>query len=465
MKNRRRFFKENALGVASLALPSMLVHEGVCTATGGESTHHTPTAKNVIFMCQIGAPSQFDLFDPKPVLNQRDGEELPQSFLDRVEFAQIKEAKPKLMGTPYQFKRHGNSGQWVSELMPYTAGIVDELTFVHTCQAEDQNHMFAELHMNTGWRRFGRPSLGSWILYGLGSESANLPGFMVLRSGMHPRSKGANYGSGFLPGTMQGTPLQSNGAPILNLETPKGFSDQSQASTLKAVNALNRLKVADNADPDIETRIANYELAFKMQASAPELLDMSRETQETLDRYGIDNPSQPSYARNCLLARRLVERGVRFVELFHGDWDHHTSIYKRLPGECKTTDQASAALIWDLKQRGLLDETLVIWGGEFGRSSVAQKSLTPGEPVGRDHHVDAFTMWFAGGGVASGKSIGETDDIGFDATTDSWHIHDLHATMLYALGLDHKRLTYRHQGRDFRLTDVHGNVKSELFLS
>ena len=465
MKNRRRFFKENALGVASLALPSMLIEEGVCTAIEAESTHHTPTAKNVIFMCQIGAPSQFDLFDPKPVLNERDGEELPQSFLDRVEFAQIKEAKPKLMGTPYQFKRHGNSGQWVSELMPYTAGIVDELTFVHTCQAEDQNHMFAELHMNTGWRRFGRPSLGSWVLYGLGSESANLPGFMVLRSGMHPRSKGSNYGSGFLPGTMQGTPLQSNGASILNLETPKGFSDQSQASTVKAVNALNRLKAADNSDPEIGTRIANYELAFKMQSSAPELLDMSRETQETLDRYGIDNPAQPSYARNCLLARRLVERGVRFVELFHGDWDHHTSIYKRLPGECKTTDQASAALIWDLKQRGLLDETLVIWGGEFGRSSVAQKSLTPGEPVGRDHHVDAFTMWFAGGGVARGKSIGETDDIGFDATTDSWHIHDLHATMLYALGLDHKRLTYRHQGRDYRLTDVQGNVKSELFAS
>ena len=465
MKNRRRFFKENALGVASLALPSMLIEEGVCTATEAESTHHTPTAKNVIFMCQIGAPSQFDLFDHKPVLNERDGEELPQSFLDRVEFAQIKEAKPKLMGTPYQFKRHGNSGQWVSELMPYTAGIVDELTFVHTCQAEDQNHMFAELHMNTGWRRFGRPSLGSWVLYGLGSESANLPGFMVLRSGMHPRSKGSNYGSGFLPGTMQGTPLQSNGAPILNLETPKGFSDQSQASTVKAVNALNQLKAADNSDPDIETRIANYELAFKMQSSAPELLDISRETQETLDRYGIGNPAQPSYARNCLLARRLVERGVRFVELFHGDWDHHTSIYKRLPSECKTTDQASAALIWDLKQRGLLDETLVIWGGEFGRSSVAQKSLMPGEPVGRDHHVDAFTMWFAGGGVASGKSIGETDDIGFDATTDSWHIHDLHATMLHALGLDHKRLTYRHQGRDYRLTDVHGDVKSELFSS
>lgn len=466
MNNRRRFFKENALGVASLALPSMLTTDGFGAEDNtSDRTHHVPTAKNVIFMCQIGAPSQFDLFDPKPVLNQRDGEELPQSFLDRVEFAQIKEAKPKLMGTPYEFQQHGESGQWVSELMPHTAGIVDELAFVHTCQAEDQNHMFAELQMNTGWRRFGRPSLGSWVLYGLGSESKNLPGFMVLRSGMHPRSKGANYGPGFLPGTMQGTPLQSNGPPILNLANPKGISQKSQSSTVKAINALNRLKFEENTDPDIATRIANYELAFKMQSSAPELLDMSGETQETLDLYGIVDPARPSYARNCLLARRLVERGVRFVELFHGDWDHHTSIYQRLPGECKTTDQASAALVLDLKRKGLLDDTLVIWGGEFGRSSVAQKSLKPGEPVGRDHHVDAFTMWFAGGGVASGKSIGETDEIGFDATTDRWHIHDLHATFLHALGLDHKRLTYRHQGRDYRLTDVHGNVKRELFQS
>ena len=464
MNSRRRFFKDNALGVASLALPSMLAADGLCAdlkPTG--RTHHNPTAKNVIFMCQIGAPSQFDMFDPKPVLNERDGEQLPQSFLDRVEFAQIKESNPKLMGTPYKFQQHGESGQWVSELMPHTAGIVDEISFVHTCQAEDQNHMFAELQLSTGWRRFGRPSLGSWVLYGLGSESENLPGFMVLRSGMHPRSKGANYGPGFLPGTMQGTPLQSNGPPILNLESPAGFSRQSQGSTVDAINALNRLKGRENADPDIDTRIANYELAFKMQSSAPELLDMSGETQATLDHYGITDPNKPSYARNCLLARRLVERGVRFVELFHGDWDHHTSIYQRLPGECKTTDQASAALILDLKQRGLLEDTLVIWGGEFGRSSVAQKSLMPGEPVGRDHHVEAFTMWFAGGGVARGKSIGETDEFGFDATTDRWHIHDLHATILHALGLDHKRLTYRHQGRDYRLTDVHGNVKKELF--
>lgn len=466
MNHRRQFFKENALAVASLAWPSMLAAEGLGDETvSAPKLHHQPTAKNVIFMCQIGAPSQFDLFDPKPVLNQRDGEELPQSFLDRVEFAQIKEAKPRLMGTPYKFTQHGESGQWVSELMPYTAGIVDDLAFVHTCQAEDQNHMFAELHMNTGWRRFGRPSLGSWVLYGLGSESKNLPGFMVLRSGMHPRSKGANFGHGFLPGTMQGTPLQTNGPPILNLKSPDGFSRESQAATVRAVNELNRLKQRENPDPDIETRIANYELAFRMQSSAPELLDLSGETQETLALYGIKDPGQPSYARNCLLARRLVQRGVRFVELFHGDWDHHTSIYQRLPGECQTTDQASAALVLDLKRLGLLKDTLVIWGGEFGRSSVAQKSQKPGEPVGRDHHVEAFTMWFAGGGVSQGKSIGETDDIGFDATTDRWHIHDLHATMLHALGLDHKRLTYRHQGRDYRLTDVHGNVKRELFAS
>ena len=254
-----------------------------------------------------------------------------------------------------------------------------------------------------------------------------------------------------------------HGPAILNLASPAGFSRQSQLATVEAVNQLNRLRASDNPDPDIETRIANYELAFKMQASAPELLNLSSESQETLDLYGISDPNQPTYARNCLLARRLVERGVRFVQLFHGDWDHHTSIYQRLPNECRTTDQASAALIQDLHRQGLLEDTLVIWGGEFGRSSVAQKSMKPGEPVGRDHHVDSFTMWFAGGGVSPGKSIGETDEIGFDAVTDSWHIHDLHATMLHALGLDHKRLTYRHEGRDYRLTDVHGNVKTELF--
>ena len=467
MLSRRTFFKRTRQGLSGVALPALLSVDTAAGTPGGvyqpRAPHLRPTARNVIFMFQIGAPSQLDMFDPKPELNKRDGAPLPQSFLERVKFAQIQDKQPRLMGTPYKFSRHGESGQWVSELMPHTARIVDRLSFVHTCQAEDTNHMFGELHMSTGWRRFGRPSIGSWVLYGLGSESENLPGFMVLRSGMHPRSKGANFGNGFLPATMQGTPLQDSGSPILNLETPPGFEGESQASTVEAINRLNALRQSETPDPGIEARISSYELAFRMQSSAPELLDLSSESEETLQMYGIEDPGKPSYARNCLLARRLIERGVRFVELFHGDWDHHTNIYKRLPAECQATDQASAALVTDLARRGLLDDTLVIWGGEFGRSSVAQKSQAPGEPVGRDHHVDAFTMWFAGGGVAGGRSIGETDDIGFDALTDRWHIHDLHATFLHALGLDHKRLTYQHQGRDYRLTDIHGTVKTELF--
>jgi hypothetical protein len=467
MLSRRTFFRRTSQGLAGVAMPVLLADDATAEQPGSvyqaQAPHFRPRARNVIFMFQIGAPSQLDMFDPKPELNKREGDPLPQSFLDRVKFAQIQDKQPRLMGTPYRFSQHGESGQWVSELMPYTARIVDQLSFVHTCQAEDTNHMFGELHMSTGWRRFGRPSIGSWVLYGLGSESENLPGFMVLRSGMHPRSKGANFGNGFLPATMQGTPLQSSGAPILNLETPPGFEGESQASTVETINRLNTLRQTETNDPEIEARISSYELAFRMQSSAPELLDLSSETAETLEMYGIEDPGKPSYARNCLLARRLIERGVRFVELFHGDWDHHTNIYKRLPAECQATDQPSAALVTDLARRGLLDDTLVIWGGEFGRSSVAQKSQAPGEPVGRDHHVDAFTMWFAGGGVAAGRSIGETDDIGFDAITDRWHIHDLHATFLYALGLDHKRLTYQHQGRDYRLTDIHGTVKSELF--
>lgn len=469
MESRRTFFSRSGLSLAGLALPSMLAHESPAGQQGGvyapRTSHFTPRAKNVIFMFQIGAPSQLDMFDPKPELTRRAGEPLPDSYLKRVKFAQIQDAKPAFLGSPYRFSRHGDSGQWISELMPHTAKIVDWLTFVHTCQADDTNHMFGELQMSTGWRRFGRPSLGSWVLYGLGSESQDLPGFMVLRSGMHPRSKGSNYGNGFLPATMQGTPLQSAGAPILNLESPVGFAGRSQAATVQAVRQLNRIHQRKVGDPELDARIASYELAFRMQASAPELLDLSAESERTLRMYGIADPAKPSYARNCLLARRLVERGVRFVELFHGDWDHHTNIYQRLPGECRTTDQPSAALVLDLAQRGLLDDTLVIWGGEFGRSSVAQKSQAPGEPVGRDHHIDAFTMWFAGGGVARGKTIGETDEIGFDAVTDRWHIHDIHATLLDALGLDHRRLTFQHQGRDYRLTDIHGNVKSELFGS
>lgn len=464
---RRMFFRRSGLGLAGVALPTLLREdayaENSSTPYTPKQPHFAATAKNIIFMYQIGAPSQLDMFDPKPEINKRDGEPLPESFLERASFAQIQDARPTLLGSPYKFQQHGESGHWVSELMPHTASISDMITYVHSCQAEDTNHMFGELHMNTGWRRFGRPSLGSWILYGLGSESANLPGFMVLRSGMHPRSKGANWGNGFLPATMQGTPMQFTGAPIFNLESPKGFPQSSQAATVRAINKLNTERLIANPDRAIRARIASYELAFRMQSSAPELLDLSQETEDTLNMYGITDINAPSYARNCLLTRRLIERGVRFVELFHGDWDHHTSIFQRLPNLCTATDQGSAALVKDLAQRGLLDDTLVIWGSEFGRSSVSQKSQMPGEPVGRDHHVNSFTMWFAGGGVKSGNSIGQTDDIGFDSITDKYHVHDLHATMLHAVGLDHEHLTYRHQGRDYRLTDIHGDVKHDLF--
>jgi len=413
----------------------------------------------------IGGPSQIDLFDPKPELQKRDGQPLPESILKELEFAQIQKDDPKnLMGCPWKFARHGEAGTHISELLPHTASIVDQISFVRNLRTDDSNHMFAELLINTGWRQFGRPSLGSWAVYGLGSENANLPAFMVLRSGMRPRSKGANYGNGFLPSQFQGTPLRDSGDPILNLANPNGFTDQRQRRSVNAINQLNQLRYEATGDEEIAARIASYETAFRMQTSAPELLDLSQETQSTLSEYGIDNPGHNSYARNCLLARRMVERGVRFVQVFHGDWDHHTGLATGLPHQCRLTDQPSATLIRDLARRGLLDETLVIWGGELGRTPIAQLPKEKNQAVGRDHQIEAFTMWFAGGGTKAGASIGETNDFGCLPVDGSWHVHDLQATILHLLGMDHKRLTYRHQGRDFRLTDVHGNIIDDLLL-
>jgi hypothetical protein len=426
-------------------------------------SHHQPQAKSVIFLFQIGGPSQLDLFDPKPELHRREGQPLPESIQKQISFAQIQEKQPRLMGSPWRFARHGQSGATISELLPHTASIVDQITIARTLKTDDTNHMFAELMMNTGWRRFGRPSLGSWVVYGLGSESRNLPAFTVLRSGMRPRSKGANYGNGFLPSQYQGTALRSSGDPILNLASPDGFSDETQLRSIQAVNDLNHLRLQKTGDDEIAARIASYEVASRMQSAAPELLDLNSETAQTLADYGIDDPAKPSFARNCLLARRLVERGVRFVQCFHGDWDHHTGIARGLPHQCQLTDQPSAALVRDLSLRGLLEDTLVVWGGELGRTPVAQKSDKPNVAVGRDHQIEAFTMWFAGGGVKPGQTIGTTNDLGCLPTDESWHVYDLQATILYALGLDHEQLTYRYQGRDFRLTDIYGEVKHRLF--
>jgi hypothetical protein len=470
LQTRRQFFGRSALGLAPMALASLFADERSARGAANEGAwqdplaprapHFPPRAKRVIFLYMLGGPSQLDLFDPKPVLAQRDGEVIPDSFLKKIKFAQIQDKQPRLMGTPWKFGQHGACGAAVSELLPYTAQVADQLSIVRTMRADDTNHMFAELQINTGWRQFGRPSMGSWIGYGLGSESRDLPGFLVLLSGMPPRSKGANYGNGFLPSAYQGVPLRSSGEPILNLSNPEGITSARQRKTIDAVNALNATRLAETGDGEIAARIAAFEMAFRMQTSAPELLDLSGETAATLRMYGIDDISHSSFARNCLLARRLIERGVRFVQLFHGDWDHHSHLVPGLSSQCRLTDQPSAALIRDLAARGLLDETLVIWGGEFGRSSVAQGARDA--TVGRDHNIDAFTMWLAGGGVKRGQTLGSTDDIGCFAADESYHLYDLQATILHLLGLDHKRLTYRFQGRDFRLTDVHGNLIEKL---
>jgi uncharacterized protein (DUF1501 family) len=456
---RRQLLARSGISLASMALATM--HARGSNASSSLELHHPARAKRVIFLFMVGGPSQLDLFDPKPELLKQDGQPLPESILQATKFAQITEKQPRILGSRWKFARHGESGAPVSELLPATAKIADRLAFLRAIKTDDVNHALAELQLNTGWKRAGRPSLGSWLLYGLGSEAESLPGFVVLQSGMPPRAKSGNYSNGFLSTTYHGVPLRSAGEPILHLRSPEGFTEQRQRRTIEAVRQLNRLHQKATLDSEIDARIADYETAFRMQMEAPQVFELGTESAATLAQYGIDNVAQPSFARNCLLARRLVEQGVRFVQLFHGDWDHHSNIGHSLPALCRQVDQASAALVDDLAQRGLLEDTLVIWGGEFGRGSVAQ--VAKDTAVGRDHHIEAFPMWFAGGGVQAGRSIGATDDFGHFAVEDPCHIHDVQATILHLLGLDHTRLTFRTQGRDFRLTDVHGRVLTKLF--
>jgi uncharacterized protein (DUF1501 family) len=411
-----------------------------------------------------GGPSQLELFDYKPKLAELNGQPIPQSFIEGKRFAFMDSSHgTRLMGTRRQFAQHGRSGMWVSELFPHTARIVDDLTMVKSCQATLFNHAPAKLFMNTGSGQFGRPSMGSWLNYGLGSECQDLPGFVVLQSGPRgPRGGAVNWGSGFLPTTYQGVPFRGTGEPILNLTRPAAVTADGQRDALDALRDLNLQRSVATGDPEIATRIAAYEMASRMQSSAPELIDLKAESAATLKLYGIED-QRPSFARNCLLARRLVERGVRFVQLYHTNWDSHGGPGENLQADfekvCREVDQGQAALVQDLKERGLLKDTLVIWGGEFGRTPMGENRDT----TGRNHHIDAFTMWFAGGGTKAGQVIGETDELGFNAVRDPMHVHDLHATILHLLGLDHTRLTFRFQGRDFRLTDVHGKVNHQLF--
>ena len=466
-RTRRHFFRDCALGLGALGFVD-LAHADAPAADplAPRPPHFAAQAKSVIFLFMAGGPSQFELFEAKPQLQKLHGQPIPESFVKGKRFAfmdTFAKERPKLLGTKRTFRKHGQSGAVLSECLPHLAGVVDELAFVKSMATNVFNHAPAKVFLNTGSPQFGRPSMGAWVTYGLGSASKELPGFVVLFSGPRgPRGGAPNWASGFLPTTFQGVPLRSGGEPILNLSSPPGVSAERQKQVIDAVRDLNAARLADTGDPEIATRIAAYEMAYRMQTSAPELIDFRTESQQTLDQYGA-TPGKASYANNCLLARRLVERGVRFVQLYHTDWDHHgghseNNIENGIEDRCRETDRACAALITDLKSRGLLDETLVIWGGEFGRTPMGEDK----SPNGRDHHKDAFTVWLAGGGVKAGLTLGATDELGFHATEDVVHVHDLQATVLHLLGLDHLRLTYRSQGRDFRLTDVGGNVVTKL---
>ena len=456
---RRWFLKECGVGMGAMALHSILQKAGYAAPQEGATPrgpHFAPRAKNVIFLFMAGAPSHLELFDYKPQLARFNGTLPPPGLLEGYRAAFIN-PNSKLLGPKFKFARHGDCGAEISELLPYTAKIADEIAIVRSMVTDAFNHAPGQILMNTGSPLFGRPSMGAWTLYGLGSESQNLPGFVVFSSGSKGPSGGnSNWGSGFLPTLYQGVTFRGTGDPVLYLSNPAGVDADLQKDSLESLGKLNRMRLDAVGDPEIATRINSFEMAGRMQASAPELMDLSQEPKHVLDLYGAV-PGKPSFANNCLLARRLVERGVRFVQLFHEAWDQHGNLVADLKKNCKNTDQASAALIHDLKQRGLLDETLVIWGGEFGRTPMVQ-----GGDDGRDHHPNAFTMWLAGGGVKPGITLGESDELGFNAVKDKVHVHDFQATVLHLLGFDHTRLTYRFQGRDFRLTDVHGNVVKQL---
>jgi hypothetical protein len=468
---RRWFFRQCGVGLGSIALASLLNPAkalGAATARpGGSANPLAPKlpqfkakAKRVVYLFMGGAPSQLDMFDYKPMLEKYNGKPLPAEVIAGQKYAFIK-PDAALYATEFEFARHGKCGAELSSALPHLADVVDDIAIVKSMTTDAFNHAPAQVLMQTGSTLFGRPCFGSWTLYGLGSEAQNLPGFVVMNSASGLSGGVALYGSGFLPTLYQGVPFRKSGDPVLFLSNPAGVTAPMQRRTLDVIKELNEHHLGAVGDPEISTRISSFEMAYRMQSSAPELMDVAKESPETLKMYGAE-PGKPSFAMNCLLARRLLERGVRFVQLFHEGWDHHSEVHKGVIDQTGKTDQASAALIKDLKQRGLLDDTLVLWGGEFGRTPMVESNPDVGRKLGRDHHPQAFTVWLAGGGVKPGITLGETDDFGFHVIKDQVKVHDLHATVLQLLGFDHTKLTYRFQGRDFRLTDVEGEVVSKL---
>jgi hypothetical protein len=459
---RRWFFRDCAVGLGALALAELLGARVNATPAASDDPlapkkpHHEAKAKRVVYLFMAGGPSHLEMFDNKPQLAKFNGTLPPAELLKGYRAAFIPPTA-KLLGPKFKFAKHGKCEMELSEILPHLATVADDIAVVRSMETEAFNHAPAQIMMNTGSQQFGRPSFGSWVTYGLGSESRDLPAFVVFNSGKKGPSGGnSNFGNGFLPSVYQGVPFRGSGDPVLYLGNPPGIDKDSQKDSLDAIKKLNEMRLDAVGDPEIATRINSFEMAYRMQSSAPELMDLRKEPKKVLDMYGAE-PGKPSFANNCLLARRLLERGVRFVQLFHEAWDQHDGLVHDLKKNCADTDRASAALVKDLKQRGLLDDTIVLWGGEFGRTPMVQ-----GGEDGRDHHPNAFSMWMAGGGVKPGLALGESDDLGFNAAVDRVHVHDLHATLLHLLGFDHTKLTFRFQGRDFRLTDVHGKLVEKL---
>ncbi len=457
--SRRLFLRDTAAGIGTIALSQLLQKDGYAAT---REPHFKPRAKNVIFMFMEGAPSQMDLFDPKPELQKWHGKPLPPSMTKDLKLAFIKPTAT-VMGSPFKFGKQGQCGMEISELLPGLSSIADDVCLVRSMYSEAFNHHPGQLFLFTGSMIGGRPTMGAWVNYGLGSASDNLPGFVVLASGVGTSAGADNWSSGFLPTTYSGTVFRSKGEPILYLSNPKGITQETQRLRLDLLKDLNQQHLEQTGDAEIASRIHSYELAYRMQMSAPELLDFSKESPQTVESYGINNEKSKAFGTNCLLARRLVERGVRFVMLMHASWDHHSGLVKGLPQKCQETDHPATALIKDLKQRGMLDDTLVVWGGEFGRTSMSE-IRRPDDPnsIGRDHHPNGYSMWMAGGGIKGGQVIGKTDELALTVVEDKVHVHDLQATMLHCLGMDHKRLTFRHMGRDYKLTDLGGEVVNKM---
>ncbi len=465
---RRHFFRDCGVGVGKIALASLLTDALAPRAQADRPTnplapkppHFPAKAKRVIHLFMAGAPSQLDLFDYKPTLAKLEGKPLPPSVIGGQRYAFIR-PDAAVLGPRFKFAKHGRCGAELSEMLPHLAKVVDDICLIKSVHTDQFNHAPAQIFLNTGFSQPGRPSMGSWVTYGLGAEASDLPAFVVMSTGAGISGGAANWSSGFLPTIYTGVRFRNQGDPILDVTSPPGVDARLQRDTLDLVGTLNRRRQGTVGDPEIATRIASYEMAYRLQTSAPELMDLRSESKATLDLYGAD-PARPSFARACLLARRMIERGVRFVSIYHEGWDAHSDVSGNLKKNCGDTDKASAALVQDLKQRGLLNDTLVIWGGEFGRTPMVESNPALGRSLGRDHHPQAFSMWLAGGGAKPGLTYGATDELGFHIAENPVHVYDLQATILHLLGLDHERLTFRHAGRDFRLTDVHGKVVREL---